>query len=94
MPLPDRLGQLALSRIQQSVRDYACHTCGSHEHVVDPTVFTLTESEHASTELYKMSLQAVPLILRTCAKCGHVTPFNAIALGIIDKRTGKPIDAY
>lgn len=30
-----------------------------------------------------------PLVQALCNKCGHVVLFNAIALGVVDRNTGK-----
>lgn len=68
-----------------------CPICRTEQWAVSGEVFELREFNKGGMVIG--SNQAItPLIAAQCGTCGYTALFNAIALGLVDPKTGEIID--
>ena len=65
-----------------------CLLCGHKQLYVD-TVIDTTEYNDGIPAALIQGASHIPFVQVICAQCGFVHLFNAIALGVVDKSTGK-----
>jgi predicted nucleic-acid-binding Zn-ribbon protein len=65
-----------------------CLFCG-HKQLNLDTVIDTTEYNDGISAALIQGASHIPFIQVICAQCGFVHLFNAIALGVVDRQTGK-----
>jgi len=65
-----------------------CLFCG-HKQLNLDTVIDTTEYNDGIPAALIQGASHIPFVQVICAQCGFVHLFNAIALGVVDKETGK-----
>lgn len=64
-----------------------CLFCDSQELEIECVIDTTEYNDGVPAALIQ-GAGHIPFIQLVCSKCGYVHLFNAIALGVVDKRTG------
>lgn len=67
------------------LKERKCDLCGSSELLLNDRIFELREFQGGSLVLGGESA-VFPVIAVSCRKCGNTYFFNAILLGILDKK--------
>ena len=65
-----------------------CLFCGSQELEIGAVIDTTEYNDGISAALIQ-GASHIPFIQVMCSKCGYAHLFNAIALGAVDRSTGK-----
>ena len=65
-----------------------CLFCGHNQLNIDTVIDTTEYNDGISAALIQ-GASHIPFVQVICAQCGFVHLFNAIALGVVDKETGK-----
>jgi hypothetical protein len=78
-----------LAKLGELWKDKHCDICGAEEWGVSGKLFELTEHRVFIPNVEKA---VYPLVCVVCSVCGNTRLFQAIALGILDSKTGALID--
>jgi hypothetical protein len=90
-PARDEVSLLDLIRVKITAALRAgaagCSLCRHNELKLSPYLFAMAAYAPTGTTA---TPAVMPFVAVTCPRCGHTTMYNAVALGIIDARTGAP----
>jgi hypothetical protein len=79
-----------LDRVSELVADHPCDFCGNQAWSASRTIYELREYDRGSFDVVNSAV--APIIAVHCTKCANMRFFGAIALGLIDPKTGEWID--
>lgn len=90
MKLTPAQQQVLLKILQEKWTDRKCSTCGNSNWSVADIIFELGEYHEGTIILGSGSV--APVVYASCNTCGHMVFFNAMAIGLVDSKTGKVVN--
>jgi len=86
MKLNQEQRDLVLKKIESFISK-SCFSCDSKEWILNETLFELREFQGGNLILGEGGV--FPVFTITCSKCGHTNFFNAITLGVVNKKNDE-----
>lgn len=76
-----------IEKLEKYPRSPTCVVCGEENWSIQETILELREF-HGSSAFHAGGV-TYPMVAMNCPTCGNTILMNAIAMGVVDQKTGK-----